>query len=308
MGLLKYARDNFLDNVAAMRSVPRTEATPATTVLRFSMESAVSSAVAIPAGCKVSNGSELYFETDDYAEIPIGATSVLVTATCTEAGVVGNGYEPGELSTIVNTLPYVVGVTNMVITSGGTDREEDSHLKEKVHNAPNSYSVAGPSEAYRYFAKEADANVGDVVVTEGTPGVVEIYFNRADGGIPDEALVEKVEAYLQDRNKRPLTDQVNVQAPEQQEYDVAVTYYIAESNKNSVGTIQAEVITAVNLYNEWQQGKIGRDINPDNLIQRIVQAGAKRVTVTSPTYTVLGDTEVAKLGTVQVTYGGLEDD
>ena len=58
----------------------------------------------------------------------------------------------------------------------------------------------------------------------------------------------------------------------------------------------------------WQTTEIGRDINPTELIRRVRDAGAKRVELTSPAFTAVQETEVARLGSQKVTYGGLEDD
>jgi phage-related baseplate assembly protein len=58
----------------------------------------------------------------------------------------------------------------------------------------------------------------------------------------------------------------------------------------------------------WQKTKIGRDINPDELVKLVKEAGAKRVVVTSPVFTTIASGEVAKLTSQTVTYGGLEND
>ena len=68
-----------------------------------------------------------------------------------------------------------------------------------------------------------------------------------------------------------------------------------------------QVETAIADFEKWQR-HLGRDINPTELITRIRQAGAKRVTVTYPVHTVIDDTEIPKVGTETITYGGLEDD
>jgi len=99
-----------------------------------------------------------------------------------------------------------------------------------------------------------------------------------------------------------------VQAPGTQEYNVDLTYYIPSSMKAAVATIQADVATAVNIYNTWQTEKIGRDINPSYLIQKVMEAGAKRVNVSSPAFTILDKHTIAKAGKVNLVYGGLEDD
>ena len=146
------------------------------------------------------------------------------------------------------------------------------------------------------------------MVTQISPGVVGVCFTCSGGELPGEALIAEVAEHLSDRTVRPLTDEVVVRAPETLEYNVEFTYYIASSNKSAVSTIQKSIETAVSVYNTWQTEKIGRDINPSYLIQKVMEAGAKRIEVASPAFSVLTETAIAKLGTVTITYGGLEDD
>lgn len=308
MSFLTYARDDYLDNLAALRGVRRIEASPAITVLQFSIDEAISSVISIPAGCRVTNGNDIYFATDKYAEIPVGQTSVNVLATCTEAGAVGNNFAVGELKIVVNTLPYIVTVTNTRETYGGKDRESDDDLKERIFKAPNGYSTTGTVGAYEYHTKNVSQDIGDVIVVSDVPGEVDIYFLMEDGSIPEDVMLQKVKDYLDDETIRPLTDHVVVKAPDTLEYDVNLTYYIASSNKSAVSTIQNDVTAAVSAYNIWQTEKIGRDINPSYLIKKIMDAGAKRVVVESPVYTVLNESTAAKIGSVTVNYGGVEDD
>jgi phage-related baseplate assembly protein len=310
MSFLKYANGDYLDNLAALRGVKRTEATAATTVLQFSLDAAIASAVSIPAGCRATNGNGVYFATDKYAEIPAGETTVSVSATCTDEGSCGNDFAAGEFNVVVNTLPYVVSVTNTETTSGGADREDDDSLKNRIFSAQDAYSTAGPKGAYEYFVLNADPTISNVVVDapDDQPGTVNIYFICDDGELPSDTLIQKVSDYLNDRDVRPLTDHVLVKAPETATYDIDITYYIPSSMKSAVSVIQSDVDTAVSIYNTWQTEKIGRDINPSYLIQKVMEAGAKRVEVTSPSFTVMDSFTVARTGTVSVTYGGVEDD
>lgn len=308
MSFLKYARDEYLDNLAALRGVERIESTAASTVLQFSIANTMETVVAIPEGTRVTNGNDIYFATNEYAEIVAGEMSVTVSATCTTPGTDGNGFAPGEVNILVNTLPYITAVTNTVTTYGGADVEDDESLKDRIYKAPSTYSTTGSAAAYEYHTKSIDSTISDVVVTSLAPGTVDIYFVCEQGKCPEQSLIEEVKNYLMDSNIRPLTDNVTVQAPATHEYNVDFTYYIGTSNKSIVSTIQADIETAVSLYNSWQTEKIGRDINPSNLIQKVMSAGAKRIEVNSPSFTDLDDTTIAKLGTVNVTYGGLEND
>lgn len=308
MSFLTYAKGDYLDHLAALRGVRRMESAAAATILQFSIEAPIRSAVPIPAGCRATNGNDVFFATDEYAEIPAGKTSVTVPATCTAAGLSGNGFAIGELNVLVNTLPYITAVTNIVATYGGADREDDGSLKERIYFFPNSYSTAGPTGAYEYHVKNASPGISDVVVRSEIPGEVDIYFICDGGVIPGDALIQRVKEHLDDRGIRPLTDKVTVHAPAIMEYAVTLTYYIPSSRKSSVATIQADVAAAVSIYNAWQTEKIGRDINPSYLIQKVMEAGAKRVNVESPVFTILDESTVARAGTVTVNYGGVEDD
>lgn len=307
VSFLKYARGEYLDNLVAIRGIQRQQAKPATTTLQFSISEPVASVVGIPAGTRATNGNNVFFATDEYVEIKAGEISVSVSATCTEEGSLGNNFAIGEFGTIVNSLPYVVAVTNTTQTFGGSDIEDDDSLKERAYTIQKSYSTAGPMGAYAYFVKQIDQSISDVVIRSDTPGVVKVIFTT-EAGMPDPALIQKVTDSLMDRDIRPLTDKIEVSAPVSKTYDVEFTYYISSGEKASVASIQENIAAAVNSYNAWQTGKIGRDINPSYLIQKIMEAGAKRTVIIAPEFTALDNGTIAKTGTVTVKYGGLEDD
>lgn len=307
--ILKYSYSDFLDNLAIFKGVTRNPATPATTTLRFTLSAERDTATGIPQGTRVSTAGSIYFSTDVYAEIPAGSTTVEVPATCTVAGTDGNGFAAGELATIVDPIPYVASVTNTTATEGGAEIESDDDLAERVFLAPGAYSTAGPEDGYLYHAKAYSAAIGDVVATsDQAAGTVDIVFIMADGSTPGEEMIEGLEGYLQGKTIRPMTDLVRVAAPQEVQYTINLTYYINRSDSAKAVTIQAEVAKAVDNYKTWQRA-IGRDINPSQLVRRVMDAGAKRVTVTAPEYTAVDATKVSALqGDAEINYGGLEDD
>lgn len=308
MDLLKYAFGEFLDNIGAGKGVSRLPAFPAMTTVRFTLSAEQSSSITIPAGIRVSNGSEIYFATDEVKEIPAGSTYADISCTCQTPGAEGNGIMAGAINTLVDPLPYIGSVANTEATNGGSDIESDEDFRERIYLAPSAYSVAGPITSYEYYVRSCASNIGDVEVSSPNPAEVAICFLLKDGSIPGSALVEMVENYLLDKNIRPVADRVEVSAPDTSTFDVSLTYYINRSDQEKALTIQSEVNKAVNDYILWQTSKIGRDINPDVLRQKVMDAGAKRVTVSYPAYTVVNSGYVGKLGTKSVTYGGLEDD
>lgn len=306
--LLKYSYGAFLDNLAAGRSVSRQQAAPARTTLRFTISEAKSYAVGIPTGTRVTNGEGIFFETEEYGEVAIGENYVDIPAVCTVDGVVGNDYVAGQLNLMMDVVPYVESVQNTTTTEGGADLESDASLAERIFLVPSSYSVAGPADAYIYWAKTYNTGIGSVMPTSPTPCSVVLYILMADGTLPGQEILDGLEEFLQDRSIRPLTDLVTVALPTVDTFNVGLTYYINRSDAYKATSIQEEVEAAVDDYIFWQTTDIGKDINPSELIKRVIAAGAKRVVVTAPVFTTVADTEVAQLGTRSVTYGGLEDD
>lgn len=304
--LLKYSYGGWLDNLAANKGVVRNPAAYATTTLQFSLQNARTSATGIPAGTRVSNLSGVYFMTQTYAEIPAGSNSITVTAVALEAGTLQNGMPVGALTQIVDPVPYVHAVTNTTVTSGGADEESDDELTERVYMFPASYSTAGAEAAYIYWGKQFRADVTDVVAYSPEGGKVTVLFLLDGGIIPSATDIAGMAAFLSATDKRPLTDQVTVAAPTEVTYNIELTYYIDSAKSAEAATIQTAVNAAIAEYKTWQRA-IGRDINPSELVRKVMDAGAKRVAVTEPAYTAVNSVSIAKLGTEAVTYGGMEE-
>lgn len=89
-----------------------------------------------------------------------------VAATAEEGGTDYNNIDEGEISEIVDVsdVPLLDGVTNLTITEGGGDREEDEPYRERIREAENKLSTAGPAKAYKYWALSANSLVTDAVV------------------------------------------------------------------------------------------------------------------------------------------------
>lgn len=305
--LLKYSYGNFLENLGALKGVPRNQPQSAKVPIRYALSEARPSVVVIPAGTRVAAGMVM-FETKEYNEIPPGEMSIEITMECIQSGEIGNGFLAGEITTLVDPIPYVGTVANTETSSGGNEIESDEKYAERIFLAPAGYSVAGPEDAYIYWTKTYSPKITDVKVTVPSACVVDIRFILDNGVIPDETIIQGLEEFLNDKKKRPLTDKVNAAVPDITEYAIDLTYYINMSDVSKAISIQTKVNEAVEAYKNWQNSKIGRDINPSELIKLIMTAGAKRVVITSPVYTTLADTAVAKLTTQTITYGGLEDD
>lgn len=308
MNFLKYAYDDYLENMGALKRVTRNPAKFAQVPIKFMLSGKREAATSIPQGTRVTAAYEVYFATIEFAEIPPGETEVTVMAECTEAGTIGNDLAAGELTTLVDPIGFISKVENTQKSTGGTEVESDQSMAERIYLAPSSYSTAGPDDAYEYWVKDSNPFIGDIKITSPVPGLVDIRFVMADGTVPDDTTIAAVTAAVTQRGRRPLTDQVQVGRPEIEEYGIDVTYYINASDSSTATAIQARAETAIEEYKLWQAARIGRDINPDELIVRLNKAGAKRAVIREPVYRVIGETAKAQCTEVNIIYGGIEND
>lgn len=306
--LLKYASDGFVDNIGARIGKSRLEASAAITTIRFTLSEVQSNIISISQGTRVSPGNNIFYSTKGYAEIPVGETYIDIDVECTQTGTIGNNYTSGQINILVDPIPYIESITNLTTSQGGTEIESDDNFKERIILAPESFSVAGPSGAYEFFAKEFSSGVADVKVSSFSAGEIDIRIILENGELPDDTIIQGVTEYLSDKKRRPLTDHVTVSAPNTVQYNIDATYYIRSSDSNFVSEIQAGVEKAKEDYILWQKSKIGRDINPNELISRVISAGAKRIDIVSPTFTDLLDTDIGIENNINFVYGGLEND
>lgn len=304
--LLRYAAGANLDHIGVLVGAERLPAAAAMTTVRITLAETRAVSTLIPAGTRITAGDNVFFAIKNNVNILAGEITADVPAECTETGAVGNGYLPGELKTIVDPVPFVASMVNTTTSEGGTDLESDDSYREVIHEAPEKFSCAGPDGAYKYFAKRASALITDVAVTSPEPGKVQIVPLLVNGDLPGKEILDEVLAVCDDRRVRPLTDQVTAVAPTKVEYDITATYYIDRADEARAATIQQQITAAVNDFRLWQKSKLGRDINPSELIRRIMDAGAKRVVITSPEYQVIDNVSVAIDKTVNVSMGGME--
>ena len=292
--------------------------------MQFTISEAQSTAILIPAGTRVSDEDGLiFFSTDDDVYVAAGATTATVHATCTKIGTSGNGWAVGDINKCVDVFPYYDECENTDESGGGSDVPDDDEYYDLMVASQDAYSAGGSEGAYIYFAKKASSEISDVVVNTPTDGTVKIYCLMSDGTIAGNEVKANVLAECDDTSRRPMTDNVVVADPAYVTYTVTMTYYLQSGTGASAAALQTAVENAVDEYVAWQCGKLGRDIIPDELIARVKAAGARRVVITSPVYTVLRDgtitadtdidlgedvPQVAKCTAITLANGGFEDE
>jgi phage-related baseplate assembly protein len=256
----------------------------------------------------VTPGSgDVYFVTSGSLEIPSGEMSGDVTAVAAVSGVEANGFLPGQIKCLVDPLPWIQSVINITTSEGGADVEGDENLRERIQLAPESFSNAGSRGAYIFWARSASQLIADVAVDSPAPGVVDIYPLLYGGVIPEQEILDLVLDTCSADTVRPMTDLVHAYAPHTVAYDLDVAWFLERKNATMATSISAAVAKAANDWMIWQRSKLGRDINPSELIARMMQAGARRVIVNLPVFTVLDFNMIGVASSAAVNYGGIED-
>lgn len=289
MNLVQYAEEKYLDALTYGVTDPRKDAVPAYTTVKIYFSTALAAPQTIPKGTRVTAGDGIYWATETDVIAPVSATEATVRCICQTPGAIGNGYTAGAIKTLVDTskIRFFASLENVDTSSGGADPESDADLRERIRTTPESFSTAGPEGAYIHLLKAYDANIADACTVSPSPGVVANYIVMKDGYVPSEEYLAGAKAHMSQKTKRPMTDNVLVQSPDGIDYEVDATYYIRAEDAALEADIRARVENAVEEYILWQRSRIGRGIDPSELVCRMKNAGASRVSVTAPVYTEL---------------------
>ncbi len=309
----RFASGDKLESLTELlHDVSRLPASNAVTTMRFTISAEQRSAQLIPKGTRITTeDGNVTFVTEADVYVLAGNLTAEVSARCQSVGVVGNGYTAGQINELVDIFPWYDHCENITVSEGGADAESDAELYRRMRESEDTYSTAGPSGAYVYWAKTASPAVVDAVVNSPVPGEVKLYV-LTESGLPEQEVIEAVMETVTADKVRPLTDHVEVRSPLPVVYSVDLTYYIPEDSDKSAAEIEAEVETAVDDFTAWQSAKIGRDINPSKLYEFLMKTGIKRVEIRSPQFMRVTDgqnddeAQVARLGNRAVLNGGYE--
>lgn len=310
MNLLAYATGDYLNHLGALLGVSRLGASAASCTVKFTLSQAQNFNVVIPIGTRITPDGKIFFAVNNSTEIPAGELEISCEASCSESGEIGNGFVIGQVNKLVDIFPYEMQAQNITTTSGGTDIENDENFRERIMLAPESFSNAGSSNGYKFFARSAHPDIIDVAVItppEISPGHVKIIPLMTGGVIPSDEIINAVYNTCNAEDVRPDTDYLSVEKPEEVFYDLNVSYWIDEKNSSSSYAIIKNIENAIENWRLWQRLALGRDINPSELTKRIILAGAKRCIIASPNFITLKKNQVAICSQCNIYYSGIEE-
>lgn len=324
--LLRYSRENNLNSLAeSFYKTTRQQPTRSFCNGIVKLSKVQNDNILIKAGTKITPNGEDVFKVKDDIVIEAGKLEKEFVMVAAETGSKYNGFLVGEINYLMEPIAYVSEIYNTSISTSGADIEEDDSYRERSRLAMESQSTAGPQESYKYWALSADNSIYKVKVISPSPGVVKILVLVDDGEIPSQDILNKVLEECSKKDRRPLTDKVEVGVPNIVEYDIELTYYLDKNFQIEEGqwrkAIEGKNMDfhdgAIREFVKWQQGEIGRSINPDELRYKIQDSagyevnsrrisGIRKINLISPTHTEIGENEIAKVRNISITYGGTE--
>ena len=220
----------------------RPGAKAATCTMRFTISGKLDFAVLIPGGTRVTDASNtLVWETAEDIYVNAGDTYADVKIQCQTKGTAGNGFVAGQINTIVDLFAYFQSCANLNESDGGGDAATDEEFYELLRMSMDAYSTAGARGSYIYWAMQEDTKIADVIAASPTPGVVKLYVLMDDGKPASKEIKDKVLAACSADDRRPLTDFVSVEDPEQVPYNVRLTYYIQDDAEISAEELSLAV-------------------------------------------------------------------
>ncbi|MGH7986956.1 MAG: baseplate assembly protein [Candidatus Binataceae bacterium] len=295
--LLAYAVFPMIDYLGQLLGIVRLGAQPASTIVEFTLANPLAVSYTIGAGTQVGTGDgQFIFATDEDLTIPASQGGGNVQATCTVAGGAANGYLAGQINVQLNPSALISSVSNTGMTANGAAPESDDHLRVRIQAAPNQFSVAGPTGAYRFFALGCDPSIADVQVISPAPGQVNVFLLIGPGitqpasspnnaAIASPALLAKVLATLSADSVRPLTDSVNVLTVSEVDYEIKATVTLY-ADADPAATMTA-ANTAAAAFALALASRIQRDLVPSQIIEALSVPGVYQVELTSPSYAQL---------------------
>ncbi len=210
----------------------------------------------------------------------------------------------------LDNIAAVFGITRFTLTpadpSTGASAvmESDADFRRRMVLAPEGYSVAGPEGSYIFHALSADADILDASASSPSPGEVLVsILSREGSGAASAALVAKVDAYLSDVTRRPLTDLVTVQSAAIINYDVVATLHTYRGPDADIVLDAARTRLAAYVADSH---RLGRDVTRSGIFAALHVDGVQNVDLVRPAADLIVSRQAAPYCTgVAVTFAGV---
>lgn len=313
--LIAFATGVALEALAELVGVTRLPASAAQCTIRFDLVAGHGDLL-IDKGIRIQSIDGLVvFTTVEDTNVLSTDTYADVVCECTKTGVIGNGYILDKINILLDPRPYITYAANIDTTAGGNDQETDEALRTRVKLAPSVFSVAGPTDAYKFWALSAHPSIVDVAVTIGhelltpfdiIPGQVDIFPLIRNNGTLTTPIRDAVFAACNAEKVRPLTDTILIKDPTQVDYTIEVELTIFDDAVSA--TEQAAVEAAMQAYVNARKDKLGIDAVRTQLIAAAQTSGVYSVDLIEPAAdVVVSESSFTNCTGITVTVVGTHD-
>lgn len=275
----------------------------ARTTIECRIQAAQNRDVIIPKGTRFLKDSYIFLSISE-GIIKQGELKTEIVVECSTRGFVPK-FKAGEIKEIVDLYDFYESCENVTDVLGGVDKEEDNDYRKRLMEVPESFSVAGPGNAYKFYVKSVSNLIKDVIVKSPNPCYIDIYICGENGrAIPEEL---KKEIMLEIESKRPQGDRVEIKDPERVQFNIELSYSIYKKDEGKAMEIDKNIKNDIQDYVNIICSKMGEDINPQDIICICKNAGAKRINLTSPLDISISDIQIGECRGINITTRGVEE-
>ena len=301
--LVAFSRAPVLDYLGELVGVTRLAPQSASVTVRFTLTANVAG-VTIPQGLRVASvDGQAVFATQTATVVPASQLVADVLCVAQNTGAELNGYAAGTITNIIDPQPFLSAASNTGISAGGASLESDDALRERIRLAPDAFSNAGSTGAYRFHARSANQGIIDVAV-ESTPGtgIVRLYPLMEDGQPTPSVVLAQVLAACNAERVRPLTDLVQVFSPTRINYVLQVNLVIFTGQDPTA--IQAAVMANLQAYVDQKRKQLGQDITRSQVIREAQVQGVYSAALAGFQDVIIEPTEFGFCTSISVTITG----
>ena len=231
----EYSYGEFLDEHCKPRGITRRAASAASGTLTITgTEKTIIPAGSLFSTAAVNDEPSVEYETLEAAVIPASGT-VTVDIQCTQTGVVGNTGE-NTIVLISSRITGITAVTNAEAVTGGTEKETDSSLIERImdYDRSQSDSFVGSVADYKRWATSV-AGVGNatIIPAQDDTGLVTIIITDANGDPATDQLCTSVYNYIMspddpETRRAPVNAFISVEPPATMAIGIRATVELVE--------------------------------------------------------------------------------
>lgn len=206
-----------------------------------------------------------------------------------------------------NLLPYAYGGDLDILAQfydvTRLDGEDDERLRRRVVLAIRGRSPGGTVPRYSAVAMAADVRVSNVnVYTVGKSPIVYVaVFSSEAGGVPDQPMLDAVDAALQHPEVRMVSDTIVVQSGISAVANIVADVWLTPQASTTILVAMEEA-----LRSAWAiDGEMGRDLTKSYIAAKLMLDGVQDIVVTSPAASIEADfNEAIAIGTVTLVNRG----